>query len=404
MFWVLAGLLTVLVLAALLLPQFRAQQRAAGRAEYDINVYKDQLSELERDLAEGRIAETEAEAARLEVQRRLLAAADAAEKEKSREVAPAKGRRLVFVAAILVPVAAFGMYLKTGTPGMPDFPMAERTDIRQAPVADANDPEGQAIVDLAKRLEERLRENPDDSKGWILLARTYGSIGQPRSSAAAYQRAIELLGRDPELLADWAEARLMSRNGSFTPEIFSDFLEARERNPVLPKPWFYIGLDKAFGGDLLGAAQLWTDLLTIHPDNPTFGPTIRAQIARAAEEGGFDLSDLQPSEKAKQLAESVAAAAGQEQSQPPSPAAQPGMSASPVAPGPSREDVEAAQQMTAEERDAFIRSMVARLAEKLEENPNDPAGWERLIRAYDVLGETEKAAAARQRLKQIQGN
>ncbi|MEQ8320217.1 MAG: c-type cytochrome biogenesis protein CcmI [Rhodospirillales bacterium] len=401
MFWVLAGLLTVLVLAALLLPQFRAQQRAAGRSEYDINVYKDQLSELERDLAEGRIAETEAEAARLEVQRRLLAAADTAEAEKSREVAPAKGRRLVFVASILVPVAAFGMYLKTGTPGMPDFPMAERTDIRPAPVADANDPEGQAIGDLAKRLEERLRENPDDSKGWILLARTYGSIGQPRSSAAAYQRAIELLGRDPELLADWAEARLMSRNGSFTPEIFGDFLEAREKNPVLPKPWFYIGLDKAFGGDLLGAAQLWTDLLTIHPDNATFGPTIRAQIARAAEEGGFALSDLQPSEKAKQLAEQAASEA--EQNQPPGPSGQPAQ-ANPAAPGPSREDVEAAQQMTAEERNAFIRSMVTRLAEKLEENPNDPAGWERLIRAYDVLGEAEKAAAARQRLKQIQGN
>jgi cytochrome c-type biogenesis protein CcmH len=395
-FWVLAGLLVVIVMAALVVPQLRARGRAAGRSEYDINVYKDQLSELERDLAEGRIAAAEADAARLEIQRRLLAAAETADTDKAPDVSTRTGLQTVIVAALLVPICALGLYLKTGTPGMPDFPMAERTDVRTAP-AEAN-AEGQAIRDLAKRLEERLRQNPDDAQGWILLARTYGTLGESRPAAAAYQRAVELSGRDPELLADWAEVRLMARDGSFTPEIFGDFLEAREKNPLLPKPWFYIGLDKAMGGDLRGAAQIWTDLLAIQPKDAPFVEAIRGQIARAAADGGFAISELQPSEIAKELAAGAAADLPKETP------ATPMETARPVAPGPSKEDVEAAQQMTDKERNAFIRSMVARLAEKLEENPNDPAGWERLIRAYDVLGETEKAAEARQRLKQIQAN
>jgi len=402
MFWVLAGVLALAVLAGLLLPQLRARQLAAGRSAYDVNVYKDQLAELERDLAEGRIAASEADAARLEVQRRLLAAAVAGENEKTAP-SSSSGMRLIFAAAVLVPLAAVGFYFKTGTPGMPDFPLAERTDIRKAPTRTAAGngagmAEGKSMRELAAQLETRLRENPDDATGWTLLARTYSSFGDTRQAAAAYQRAVELTNRDPVLLADWAETRLMLREGNFTPEIFGDFLEAREKSPMLPKPWFYIGLDKAMGGDLKGAAQIWTDLLAFQPKDAPFVSAIRAQIARAAEDGGFDAAALKPSDVAQQLADGMPASV-------PADAASAGsQSSSPVPPGPSREDVEAAQQMSDEDRNAFIRSMVARLAAKLEENPNDPAGWERLIRAYDVLGETEKADAARARLKEIQAN
>ncbi|WNJ99719.1 c-type cytochrome biogenesis protein CcmI [Thalassospiraceae bacterium LMO-JJ14] len=395
-FWVFAGLLSAVVLVALLLPQFRAARQLAGRSEYDVTVYKDQLSELDRDLAEGRIAVAEADAARLEIQRRLLAAADAAENEETVETAPGKGRFTVIVAALIVPLAALGLYMKTGTPGMPDFPMSARTDLKEAPAA-ASD-ENNAMRQLATQLEARLRANDGDADGWILLARTYGTLGEQRLAAAAYQRAVELSGRDPELLADWAETRLMARDGNFTPEIFGDFLEAREKNPLLPKPWFYIGLDKAMGGDLLGAAQIWTDLLAIQPKDAPFVSAIRSQIKRAAEDGGFAVSDLQPSENARKLAAGNPALSS---GNAPAPGAQ---STSPAPPGPTREDVEAAQQMTGEEQNAFIRSMVARLAEKLEANPNDPSGWQRLIRAYEVLGETEKAEAAKKRLKEIQAN
>lgn len=396
MFWALAGILIVVVIAVLVMPQFVGARNVARRAEYDINVFKDQLAELDRDQAEGRIADTEADAARLEIQRRLLNAGDAAEKEKSPDGTPRKGLTAVIVAALAVPIVSVVFYLQTGTPGMPDFPLAERTDIRKAPEAAGF--EGRSLRELADRLQERLRDNPNDEKGWTLLGRTYANIGESRLAAAAYQRAVELTNRDPELLADWAEARLMARNGNFTPEIFGDFLEARDKNPLLPKPWFYVGLDKAMGGDLEGAAQIWTDLLTIQPADAPFVAAIRDQIARAAKEGGFDASKIEPSDTAKRLAEGMAPTMPRE-----APAAR-GDTTAPAQPGPTREQVEAAQEMTAEERNAFIRSMVARLAEKLEENPNDPTGWQRLIRAYEVLGETEKAAEARKRLEALKTN
>ncbi|MGJ3259647.1 MAG: c-type cytochrome biogenesis protein CcmI [Rhodospirillales bacterium] len=396
MFWVFAGVMALVVAGVLVLPQLRARKTVARRAEYDINVYKDQLVELDRDQAEGRIADTEAAAARIEIQRRLLAAAEDQEAGKTPKGSPRTGLAVIVVAALAVPAASVVFYLQTGTPAMPDFPLAERTDVKRAPEAAGF--EGKTMREMAGRLEERLRDNPDDARGWTLLGRTYANIGEPRPAAAAYQRAVELTGRDPELLADWAEARLMVRDGSFTPEIFADFLEARDKNPLLPKPWFYIGLDKAMGGDLEGAAQTWTDLLAIQPEDAPFVAPVREQIARAAEEGGFDVSQIEPSETAKRLAEGTATSMPQE-----APAVGAG-TASPVAPGPTREQVEAAQDMTAEERAAFIRSMVTRLAEKLEENPNDPAGWERLIRAYEVLGETDKAAEARKRLDALREN
>jgi cytochrome c-type biogenesis protein CcmH len=396
MFWVFAGVMALVVAGVLVLPQLRARKTVARRAEYDINVYKDQLAELDRDQAEGRIADTEAEAARIEIQRRLLAAAEDQEAGKTPKGSPRTGLAAIVVAALAVPAASVVFYLQTGTPDMPDFPLAERTDVKRAPEAAGF--EGKTMREMAGRLEERLRDNPDDARGWTLLGRTYANIGEPRPAAAAYQRAVELTGRDPELLADWAEARLMVRDGSFTPEIFADFLEARDKNPLLPKPWFYIGLDKAMGGDLEGAAQTWTDLLAIQPEDAPFVAPVREQIARAAEEGGFDASRIEPSETARRLAEGAATSMPQE-----APAVGAG-TASPVAPGPTREQVEAAQDMTAEERAAFIRSMVTRLAEKLKENPNDPAGWERLIRAYEVLGETDKAAEARKRLDALREN
>jgi len=79
-------------------------------------------------------------------------------------------------------------------------------------------------------------------------------------------------------------------------------------------------------------------------------------------------------------------------------------SAAPVAPGPTREQMKAAGEMSPEDRMALIQSMVDRLAEKLEENPNDRMGWERLIRAYEVLGDTEKAEAAKARLEALPVN
>ena len=388
MFWLFAGLLALAIFLVLLLPLLSGARSSVSRAEYDINVYKDQLVELEKDAADGRIGQSELAAARLEIQRRLLAA----DEEASRLIPKrSKGGSLpIIMTAVTVPVLAFAFYNETGSPEIPNFPLAERTDIQTA-----NEDTGQApMAELARSLEERLLENPDDRRGWVLLGRTYATIGDPRKAAAAFQKAVPLSNRHPEVLADWAEARLMARSGEFTTEIFAGFIEAREKDPTLPKPWFYIGLDKAMGDDLEGAAQIWTDLLAIVPENALFSDAVREQIARAAEQGGFDAADLKPSETAKNIA------LGMKSSLPENSSA----SSSPAAPGPTQEQMKAAGEMSAEDRMAFIQSMVNRLAEKLEENPNDRTGWERLIRAYEVLGDTEKEQAAKARLEALSAN
>lgn len=383
MFWLFAGLLALAVFLVLLLPLLYGARSSVSRAEYDINVYKDQLIELEKDAADGRIGESELAAARLEIQRRLLTADEEASTSTPKK---SKGGSLpIIIAAVAVPVLSFAFYNETGSPDIPNFPLAERTDIQITNENTAQAP----MTELARSLEDRLLENPDDARGWALLGRTYATIGDPRKAAAAFQKAVPLSNRHPEVLADWAEARLMARSGEFTTEIFADFIEAREKDPTLPKPWFYIGLDKAMGDDFEGAAQIWTDLLAIVPDNALFSNAVREQIARAAEQGGFDASDLKPSETAKKIAQ------GMESSLPENSSA----SSALVAPGPTQEQMKAAGEMSPEDRMAFIQSMVNRLAEKLEENPNDRTGWERLIRAYEVLGDTEKAEAAKARLE-----
>ncbi len=388
MFWLFAGLLAFAVFLVLMLSLLSGTRSGVSRAEYDINVYKDQLVELEKDASEGRIGASELTAARLEIQRRLLAADE--EASTSAPVKAKGGNLPVIVASIAVPVLAFAFYNETGSPDVPNFPLAERTDIQTV-----NENVDQVpMAELARSLEERLLENPGDVRGWALLGRTYATLGAPRKAAAAFQKAVSLSNRHPEVLADWAEARLMARNGEFTTEIYADFIEAREKDPTLPKPWFYIGLDKAMGDDLEGAAQIWTDLLAIAPDNASFSTAVREQIARAAEEGGFNAADLKPSETAMEIAQGLESTLPE------------GSSAStvPTAPGPTREQMQTAGEMSPEERMAFIQSMVDRLAEKLKENPNDRVGWERLIRAYEVLGDTKKAAAAKASLKALPAN
>ena len=282
-FWLVAAALAVLVAAGLVLPALRGRAQVASRAEYDMNVYKDQLSELERDATEGRIKDAELDAARIEIERRLLAAADDA--AQAPQAMSRDGRWPLYVAGLAVPLIAVFVYMELGAPGVPNYPLAERTDI-QPP--DAGLEEGAPLTEMVRTLEERLRTNPDDLRGWTLLGRTYAAIGRPREAAAAFERAVPLSNGDPSLIADWAEARLLARGSDFTVEIFNDFMKARERDPSLPKPWFYIGLDKVMGGDFRGAAQLWTDLLMIAGEDTGIHDAVRDQIARAAAEGGFD--------------------------------------------------------------------------------------------------------------------
>jgi cytochrome c-type biogenesis protein CcmH len=367
--WIAAAALTVATLGLLLAPLLRRREPPPARAEFDLAVFRDQLAEVDRDLERGLLDTEQAEAARIEVERRMLAAAD------ETALAPPEPRQrrgglvFAFLAIVVVPTGAFGLYLSLGTPGIPDQPWAAGNT--PAPVA-----AGAATMETAvASLVERLRANPDNADGWILLGRSYVTMDRYAEAAEAFRRALRLNGADPDLAAAYGEALVAAAGGQVTPNARQAFQSAFDAAPDNPKARYYLALHRAQQGDLNGALQGWVDLAAIAPADVPWLPIVHQQITRAAAELGIDPATIEPSPEAR--------------------AAQTRAPAGEAAPrGPTRADMEAAAGMSAEDRDQMIRSMVERLAARLEDQPDDREGWLRLARAYEVLGEPDKARDA----------
>ena len=389
--WITIAVLTAVALGLLLVPLARrGRAPAPTRAQYDITVYRDQLAEVDRDLERGLFGDEQAKAARIEIQRRMLAAGPEDASGGTEE--PARPRPWGSVAAIAaiavaVPAGAIGLYLYLGSPGAPGQPFAERGTATAD--AEAGDREGfRAVVG---RLAERLLRNPDDLKGWLLLGRTYMTLERYDAAANAFRRAMGLGDNRADIAVDYAEALALADGGPITPEVRQIFEGVFAAEPGNTKARYYLGLAKAQQGDVRGALQDWVDLRVLSPPDAPWHPVLEQQIERAARALGVDPATVEPSPGAAALAGARA----------PSRETAPGAPPATSAAGPSRADMEAAARMSDEERAAMIRSMVKRLADRLEENPGDREGWLRLARAYEVLGETEKAGEARARAEAI---
>lgn len=374
-----AGAVILLVVAILLAALWRGGGQVAARADYDMQVYKDQLGEVDRDLARGVLTEAEAKAARLEIERRLLKAAEPGEGGSAAPAADAKPAvALIASLAAFVPAASLGLYIFLGSPDLPGQPLAQRQD-RPAPSQQAGQQAGQpagSMEDAIGQLASRLEANPENVEGWILLARSYTQVGRYRASSEAYARAIEQGADDPQVLMSYAEMLTAVADGNVPPrakELIEQTLAAEPRDP---RARYYFGLSQAQAGKTRDAFGTWMSLASDTPAEAPWRGLLEQQITAAAETLGEDLAEIPV----------AAAAPAQAPSQAPSQAAAP--------PGPTAEDVEQAQQMTEEERGAFIRSMVDRLASRLEDEPEDLDGWLRLARAYVVLGEADKAREA----------
>jgi len=416
-FWIAAALMTVAAVATVLLPLLRkARNRGPDRAEYDITVYKDQLAEIERDRERGLLGGDEAEAAAVEIQRRMLKAAGPDE-----ETAPgspgARGPRILALPALiaaLVIVPAFALYMVLGSPDTPNLPYAER-NIGAEIAAREGQLERREVLQLTAKLIESLKKRPNDYKGWMLLGRTYLTINEFGAALEAFRQATEISGRNPEIAAEYAEAIVIAGDGRIQATAKKLFTAITAADPFNPKARYYLGLEMAQQGNVRGALQAWVDLVALSPADAPWLGTVNQQIASAAKDLGLDSAPVKPSPKASALALTRGLGAETVSSLPASalppvksvlaaPAASqrgPNAAAPPASPrrgprvGPSSEDVKAAGQMSETDRDAMIRSMVQRLADRLKDNPDDLEGWQRLAKAYDVLGEKEKAEQAR---------
>jgi cytochrome c-type biogenesis protein CcmH len=395
--WIALGAITLLLAGYVLWP-FIAQRKAANtpladdtsadvasahdtevgpdsELSHDLAVYRDQLSEIDRDIDRGVLSTEQANAARIEVQRRILAADQRITQSSAASMTDRATKPVRTIAAALVVLfiaGGFGLYLDLGTPTMPDRPIASRTDeinaMRQAESASA---ERRDILDRAvSDLSQRLLENPNDLKAWELLGASLMALGRPEEAQTAYLEAVKLSGRDGDYLAMYAESLVRSNNGQINAIARGVLREAETTQSTDPRIQYYLGLADAQDGNVGTAVDRWIALANSAPADAGWLPMVVGRINDAALAQGIDIEgrlDLQQN----------------------------------MARGPSQADVEAAQQMTPEERQEMIASMVSGLAERLDAEPNDPDGWARLIQAYMVLGQSDDAQDAYQKAGEV---
>ncbi len=335
--WFVFALMTAAAIFAVLWPlgQGRRVQSDASEA----TVYKDQLAEIERDAAAGLIGSPEAEAARVEIGRRLLAAAD---HQRASPTASNIGlrRSAALIALVGLPILSVALYLPLGSPGLSDFPLAERM---RAPAAT------QPLDNLVAQVEAHLEKNPTDGRGWNVLAPVLTRLGRYDDAVRAYHNSITYNGDSAERRADLGEALTGAAGGVVTADAKAEFERAVAMKTDEVKAHYFLGLAAEQDGRRDQAASIWRALLAQAPQDAPWRPLVQAALVRVG---------------------------------------------APSAPALPDGAVAAANEMNEADRGAMIHSMVERLASRLKQNGDDVEGWLRLVRAYMVMGDRDKAKSA----------
>jgi cytochrome c-type biogenesis protein CcmH len=345
--WFVFALMTAAAIFAVLWPLSRG-----GRPQSDGSetvVYRDQLVEIDRDVAAGLIGPSEADAARVEIGRRLLAAADS-----PRDLPVASNVRLRRSAAVMalvgLPIMAVAFYLSLGSPRLGDFPLAQRTS---APSV------AQPFDNLVAQVEAHLEKNPTDGRGWQVLAPVLVRLGRYDDAVRAYRNSITYNGDSAERRADLGEAMTAAAGGVVTAEAKTEFARAVAVSADEAKASYFLGLAAEQDGRTSEATSIWRTMLAKGPPNAPWRPLVQAALARLGGSGAPVLSD---------------------------------------------DAVAAAKDMNETDRNAMIRGMVERLASRLKQNGDDVEGWLRLVRAYMVMGDRDKARSALSDARQAVAN
>lgn len=314
--WFVFALMTAAAVFAVLWPLGRGTGPSPEGTE--TVVYKDQLAEVQRDAAAGLIGPNEAEAARVEIGRRLIAASDA-----EADVAVSSHRtfrRAVSVVALIgLPLVAVVLYAQFGSPGLDDFPLAERT---RAPVASSS------MEGLVAQVENHLEKNPTDGRGWDVLAPVLSRLGRFDDAVRAYRNAITYSGESAARRADLGEAMAAASGGVVTADAKAEFDRAIALDPNEVKARYFTGLAAEQDGRKDDAANVWRAMLASAPADAPWIPLVQEALARVGV----------------------------------------------AAPKLSDEDVAAAKGMSDGDRNTMIRGMVDRLAARLKDNGDDVEG------------------------------
>ena len=346
--WFVFALMTAAAMFAVLLPLGLGSARRAGGNDAQANeamVYKDQLAEIERDVAAGQIGRAEAEAARVEIGRRLLAVADPTS-NKPVQSSPRLRRGAAALALVALPLLALAIYLPLGSPWLADFPLSERVRTEEAT---------QPLENLVVQVEQHLEKDPTDGRGWSVLAPVLLRLGRYDDAVRAFRNSLTYNGEDASRRADLGEAIAAAAGGVITADAKSEFEHALALDANETKASYFLGLAAEQDGRNADAAAIWRAMLDKAPADAPWRTLVQAALVRVG---------------------------------------------APAVPALSEQTMTAAKDMKADDREAMIRGMVERLAIRLKENGNDVDGWLRLVRAYLVMGDRDKAKGAQSDARQ----
>ena len=380
LFWIISAALALLIAALFALALLTRRAEAEHPAAYDLRIYRDQLKEVERDLARGVINEADAERIRTEVGRRVLAA-DA--QLAIADVSSQQPRALTIVIAATIALILTGggvaIYTQLGTPGLGDLPHKARLQASQdlyssrssheaflARLPVRNAPQQEAgYLELVERLREAVASRPDELQGQQFLAQSEARLGNYAAARAAQSAVIRLKGEavGASDFVTMAQMYITEADGYVSPEAEAALRRALRADRTDPVARYFLGQmwlqndrpDRAFG--------LWSQLLNEGPEEAPWIAPIRQSIDDIAWLAGVDYTQPAPSEMATDM------------------------------PGPTVQDIENAGEMTPEERQEMVQSMVQRLNDRLATEGGTPEEWARLISAYGSLGDESRARA-----------
>lgn len=391
MIWLGFAALTLITVAALAWPVVKGK---AGRtdSEADQAVYRAQLDEVGRDLGDGLISDAEADTARIEIKRRLLAANRRADTSATRD-APALRMAMIAGIAVVVPFSALAVYMAIGSPGQQGVPIEQRR-------ADALEHPDQADLGLLiEQLSERLREDPDSTEGWILLARSYRQMDRVGEAVSAYRRALATGGvEDPTVYAEFGDTLIAANGGTVPPEAIEVFRAVLRADRQEPRARFYLGLARAQAGDTTDAIAIWRDLTATAPAGAPWLNMVREQMGQVAMTANIMPMTVTPRHPLDAEGDAPTPSSPEQLAQ----AAPRQTAEAPAADEDDfRPDVSALEGRFSGDEMAMIQEMVGGLEARLEFGEEDFDGWVQLGRSYGVLGNTEKAADAYRRANEI---
>ncbi|MGR3759712.1 c-type cytochrome biogenesis protein CcmI [Roseobacteraceae bacterium NS-SX3] len=376
-FWIVTAFMALAIAALIALVLLRAREQGEPAAAYDMRVYRQQLRDVEKDLARGVIAEGDASRIRTEISRRILAADAQLQKRRAGQAQP----RGLSLAAALVSGAVLlggtlGLYAALGAPGYGDLGLKDRIALAkiraetrpsqaeaetQAPALPAPEP-SEEYLKLVEQLRETAAARKDDAQGQALLAQHEANLGNFKAAYEAKQNYIRIMGggASADDYGQLAELMIMAAGGYVSPEAEAALQQSLNRDPANGPARYYWGLMLGQTGRPDLAYEVWAQTLAQGPAGAPWIEGIQRQIEDMAFRAGVDYQPIEPRGAAT---------------------------------GPTAEDVENAQQMSAQERQEMIRGMVTRLSDRLASEGGPAQDWARLIGALGVLGDTERAKA-----------